>query len=185
MRPTGLIADLFPLVLTCVFVVNLLLHAIGSADGRDARPLYRFNRGRGNGTYSWRTDRFNVQRAAANGLDTSIHANTATICVHNAGRQQHANTSHKNKYSLHETSPFHPTASSPHGVKRIAGILTRSPTALRLAPPNPGCCRTECATYGWHFTPILFLPGVRGKLAHPLGGEKVHRTFSGFRLAPR
>jgi len=36
------------------------------------------------------------------------------------------------------------------------------------------------------FTPILsFLPRVRGKLAHPLGGEKVHRTFSGFRLSPR
>jgi hypothetical protein len=34
-------------------------------------------------------------------------------------------------------------------------------------------------------TPILsFLPGVRGKLAHPLGGEKVHWTFSGFRLTP-
>ncbi len=35
------------------------------------------------------------------------------------------------------------------------------------------------------FTPILsYLPGVRGQLAHPLGGEKVHWTFSGFRLAP-
>jgi predicted small metal-binding protein len=35
------------------------------------------------------------------------------------------------------------------------------------------------------FTPILsFLPRVRGKAAPPLGGEKVHRTFSGFRLAP-
>jgi len=35
-------------------------------------------------------------------------------------------------------------------------------------------------------TPILsFLPGVRGKLAHPLGGVKVHWTFSSFRLAPR
>ena len=36
------------------------------------------------------------------------------------------------------------------------------------------------------FTPILScLPGVREKLAHPLGGEKVRWTFSGFRLSPR
>src|SRR3990167_11430484 len=34
-------------------------------------------------------------------------------------------------------------------------------------------------------TPILsFLPRVLGKAALPLGGEKVHRTFSSFRLAP-
>ncbi|BAV34192.1 hypothetical protein SCL_1901 [Sulfuricaulis limicola] len=33
-------------------------------------------------------------------------------------------------------------------------------------------------------SPYLFSPGVRQNRAHPLGGEKVHRTFSRFRLAP-
>jgi hypothetical protein len=31
----------------------------------------------------------------------------------------------------------------------------------------------------------LFPPGVRGNPAHPFGGEKVHWTFSCFRLTPR
>ena len=66
------------------------------------------------------------------------------------------------------------------------GHSRRRTGALIFVRPggNGGGEGDESVMMAFRPSPYLFPPGVHQNQVHPLGGEKIHRTFSSFHLAP-
>jgi len=76
-----LVADFFPLIPSCVLVIDLSLNAVRGTYRWDARPLNWLNGRRHYWADSGRTDWWDIQRARTNRPNLSVYANTPASCI--------------------------------------------------------------------------------------------------------